>query len=164
MALASHRARLLSSLDTTGVNRPLSEEDTRYTTLMIKLLVVDDAPFVREIVRHALRATTIEIVAEAEDGQEAVELALRLKPDVILMDIVLPLKNGIDAAKEIISKMANQKIVAFSTNDTDSIVLKTLEAGCVSFLPKPFHRDELIAAIVQAAGKKLNEHGFAASE
>ncbi|MDZ4081420.1 MAG: response regulator [Bdellovibrionales bacterium] len=131
---------------------------------MIKLLVVDDAPFVREIVRHALRATNIEIVAEAEDGQEAVDLALRLKPDVILMDIVLPLKNGIEAAKEIISKISNQKIVAFSTNDTESIVMKTLEAGCVSFLPKPFQRDELIAAIEQAAGKKPNERDFAANE
>jgi DNA-binding NarL/FixJ family response regulator len=131
---------------------------------MIKLLVVDDAPFVREIVRHALRATDIEIIAEAEDGQEAVDLAVRLKPDVILMDIVLPLKNGIEAAKEIISKITNQKIVAFSTNDTESIVMKTLEAGCVSFLPKPFQRDELIAAIEQAAGKKTNERDFAANE
>jgi two-component system chemotaxis response regulator CheY len=131
---------------------------------MIKLLVVDDAPFVREVVRHALRATNIEIIGEAEDGQEAVAQALRLKPDVILMDIVLPLKNGIDAAKEIISLITNQKIVAFSTNDTESIVLKTLEAGCVSFLPKPFQRDQLIAAIEQAAGSVKRKRDYAANE
>jgi len=131
---------------------------------MIKLLVVDDAPFVREIVRHSLRATNIEIIGEAEDGQEAVTLALRLKPDVILMDIVLPLKNGIEAAKEIISLIAHQKIVAFSTNDTESIIMKTLEAGCVSFLPKPFQRDQLIAAIEQAAGSKAKRRDHAANE
>jgi two-component system chemotaxis response regulator CheY len=131
---------------------------------MIKLLVVDDAPFVREIVRHSLRATNIEIIGEAEDGQEAVALALRLRPDVILMDIVLPLKNGIDAAKEIISLIANQKVVAFSTNDTESIVMKALEAGCVSFLPKPFQRDQLILAIEEAAGSKTKGRDYAANE
>jgi DNA-binding NarL/FixJ family response regulator len=106
----------------------------------------------------------IEIIGEAEDGQEAVALALRLRPDVILMDIVLPLKNGIDAAKEIISLIANQKVVAFSTNDTESIVMKALEAGCVSFLPKPFQRDQLILAIEEAAGSKTKGRDYAANE
>lgn len=131
---------------------------------MIRLLVVDDAPFVREIVRHSLRATQVEIVGEAEDGKEAVALAAQLKPDVILMDIVLPLQNGIEAAKEILSQNPKQKIVAFSTNDTESIILKTLEAGCVSFLPKPFQREELLAAVEQAAGFRSDEHGYIANE
>lgn len=131
---------------------------------MIRLLVVDDAPFVREIVRYSLRATQVEIVGEAEDGKEAVALAAQLKPDVILMDIVLPLQNGIEAAKEILSQNPKQKIVAFSTNDTESLILKTLEAGCVSFLPKPFQREELLAAVEQAAGFRSDEHGYIANE
>ncbi len=131
---------------------------------MIRLLIVDDAPFVREIVRHSLRETDIEIIAEAEDGIEAVKLALKLRPDVVLMDIVLPLQNGIEAAKEIIAEIPDIKIVAFSTNDSESIILKALDAGCVSFVPKPFQRDQLVAAVRQAAGAREIDRGYAANE
>lgn len=118
---------------------------------MIRLLVVDDAPFVREIVRHAVRGTDIQIVGEAEDGNEAIEKAQELKPDVVLMDIVLPEKNGIEASQELVSLNPNIRIVAFSTNDSDAMILKVLDAGCVSFVAKPFKAHELVAAIRQAA-------------
>ncbi len=118
---------------------------------MIRLLVVDDAPFVREIVRHAVRGTEIKIVGEAENGTEAVERALALKPDVVLMDIVLPEKNGIEASQELLALEPDIRIVAFSTNDSDSLIVKVLEAGCVSFIAKPFQAEELVAAIRQAA-------------
>lgn len=118
---------------------------------MIRLLVVDDAPFVREIVRHAVRASNIEIIGEAENGNEAVALATELMPDVVLMDIVLPEKNGIDASRELLERHPEIRIVAFSTNDSDSLIMKALDAGCVSFLAKPFQAQELVAAITQAA-------------
>jgi len=121
---------------------------------MIRLLVVDDAPFIREIVRHSLRASKIEIIGEAEDGNEAVALARELRPDVVLMDIVLPGKSGIDATREILAANPKIRIVAFSTNDHESIVVKALDAGCCSFVVKPFHAEELIAAIEQAAQPK----------
>jgi two-component system chemotaxis response regulator CheY len=118
---------------------------------MIRLLVVDDAPFVREIVRHAVKLSNIEIVGEAENGNDAVTMATDLKPDVILMDIVLPEKNGIEASRELFQQNSNIRIVAFSTNDSDSMIMKALDAGCVSFLAKPFQAKELVAAITQAA-------------
>lgn len=118
---------------------------------MIRLLVVDDAPFVREIVRHAVRGTEIQIVGEAEDGNDALEKARQLKPDVVLMDIVLPEKNGIEASQELVAHDPTIRIVAFSTNDSDAMIVKVLEAGCVSFLAKPFKTHELVAAIEQAA-------------
>lgn len=122
---------------------------------MIRLLVVDDAPFIREIIRHGLAGRRdIEIVGEADDGVEAVVMAERLRPDVVLMDVVLPKKNGIDAAREIIERLPRTRIVAFSTNDHDAIVLRALEAGCCSFIVKPFQNDELIAAIGQAAQER----------
>ncbi len=121
---------------------------------MIRLLVVDDAPFIREIVRHAIRSADIEIVGEAEDGVEAVALASQLKPDVILMDIVLPLKSGIDASREILEENSGIRIVAFSTNDHETIVMKAIDAGCCSFIVKPFQSDQLIAAIEQAVETK----------
>ncbi len=121
---------------------------------MIRLLVVDDAPFIREIVRHAIRSAEIEIVGEAEDGVEAVAMARALKPDVILMDIVLPLKSGIDASREILSENASIRIIGFSTNDHETIVMKALDAGCCSFIVKPFQSDQLIHAIEQAVESK----------
>lgn len=121
---------------------------------MIRLLVVDDAPFIREIVRHSIRSSGIEIVGEAEDGVDAVKLALELKPDVVLMDIVLPGKSGIEATREILAKMPGVRVVAFSTNDHESVVLKAIDAGCCSFLVKPFQAAELIAAIEQAVQSK----------
>lgn len=121
---------------------------------MIRLLVVDDAPFIREIVRHSLRDSGIEIIGEAQDGVEAVELARTLSPDVVLMDIVLPLKSGVDAAREIIAGNSRIQIIAFSTNDHESVVMKALDAGCCSFILKPFRSTELIAAIKQAVQLK----------
>jgi two-component system chemotaxis response regulator CheY len=121
---------------------------------MIRLLVVDDAPFIREIVRHAIRSSEIVIVGEAEDGVEAVTLAAELNPDVILMDIVLPQKSGIDASREILAANPSIRIVAFSTNDHETIVLKAIDAGCCSFIVKPFQSDQLIHAIEQAVELK----------
>lgn len=121
---------------------------------MIRLLVVDDAPFIREIVRHAVRNTNIEVIAEAEDGAEAVALARELTPDVVLMDIVLPVKSGIDATREILEENSKIRVIAFSTNDHETIVVKALDAGCCSFIVKPFQASELIEAIEQAVQSK----------
>ena len=120
---------------------------------MIRLLV-DDAPFIREIVRHSLRGSGIEIVGEAENGEEAVTLALQLRPDVVLMDIVLPLKSGIDAAREILVEQSEVRVIGFSTNDHESIVMKALDAGCCSFIVKPFQAAQLVAAIKQSVQTK----------
>lgn len=117
---------------------------------MIRLLIVDDAPFVREIVRHSLALPDIMIVGEAEDGIEAVALAKEHKPDVVLMDIVLPKRNGIEATKEILSELPETRVVAFSTNDLESMVVRALEAGCCSYVVKPFRSGDLVAAIRQA--------------
>ncbi len=122
---------------------------------MIRLLVVDDAPFIREIVRHALRGSQIEIVGEAEDGHEAVAMAHKLRPDVVLMDIVLPGKSGIDATREVLAVNPAIRVVAFSTNDHETVVMKAIDAGCSSFIVKPFQAAELVAAIEQAAQIKI---------
>jgi two-component system chemotaxis response regulator CheY len=117
---------------------------------MIQVLVADDAPFIREIVRNVVEARGMAIVGEAVDGGEAVALALSLKPDVVLMDIVMPVKSGIDAAREILSKNASIKIVAFSTVDQEAMISRAIDAGCCSYLVKPFSADELVKVITHA--------------
>lgn len=116
----------------------------------LRLLVVDDAPFIREIVRNVVEKKGIQIVAEGRDGEEAIALALKVRPDVILMDIIMPKKSGIEATKEILRHVPDMKIVAFSTADQDSLVSQALEAGCVACLVKPFSSEELLGAINKA--------------
>ena len=113
----------------------------------IRMIVADDAPFIREIVRHLAEKSGIDLVAEAIDGEDAVRLALELNPDLILMDIIMPKMSGIEATKAILAKLPNMKIVAFSTADQETMVMRALEAGCCSFCVKPFKAEELIAAI-----------------
>lgn len=114
---------------------------------MIRMIVADDAPFIREIVKHVAIANEIELVGEANDGNEAVELVKKLKPDVILLDIIMPNKSGIEAAKEIAAACPGVKMIAFSTADQDTLVTRALEAGCCSFLVKPFKAEDLVKAI-----------------
>lgn len=114
---------------------------------MTRLLIADDAPFIREIVRTVAEKNGLHLVGEAVNGTEAVALALVQKPDVILMDIIMPKMSGIEATKEILQKLPNTKIIAFSTADQEMMVMRALEAGCISYLAKPFKAEELLQAI-----------------
>ena len=119
----------------------------------MKLMIVDDAPFMLEIQRTILEASGYRVVAEASNGKDAVGLALRTRPDVILMDIVMPEKSGVEASKEILEKLPETKIIAISTLDQESMVLKALDAGCKSYVVKPFEKAELLNAIDQLFNK-----------
>ncbi len=114
-------------------------------------MVVDDAPFILEIIRHTLKNTSYEIIGEAVSGTEAVELAQNIRPDIILMDLIMPHKSGIDATKEILKVLPNTKIIAFSTADQESMVMLALEAGCCDYIVKPFKADQLLKTLDKAS-------------
>ncbi len=118
---------------------------------MTKLMVVDDAPFILEIIRHTLKKTSYEIIGEATNGNEAIELAKNIRPDIILMDIIMPHKSGIDATKEILKQLPNTKIIAFSTADQESMVMLALEAGCCDYIVKPFKAEQLLKTLDKAS-------------
>jgi two-component system chemotaxis response regulator CheY len=109
-----------------------------------RVLIVDDAPFIREVLVQLLTRHDFEVVAEAADGNEAVALALQHRPDLILMDIVMPVKNGIEATVEILAQWPQAVVIAFSTENSEHMVMKTLEAGCRDFFAKPFQPIELV--------------------
>lgn len=113
----------------------------------LRMIVADDAPFIREIVRNLAEKNGIELVGEAIDGVDAVELAEKLQPDIVLMDIIMPRKSGIDAAREILSRRPETKVIAFSTADHETMVLRALDAGCCNYVIKPFEGDQLLAVI-----------------
>jgi CheY-like chemotaxis protein len=114
---------------------------------MERLLLVDDAPFIREVIKHLLQNSSVTVVGEACDGQEAIEMAADLKPDVILMDLAMPRCSGIEATRRILEDMPDVRILACSTEATEDIIFAALEAGCVDFIAKPFSSEELLSAL-----------------
>ncbi len=118
--------------------------------MAIKLIIADDAPFILQVTRSLLEGESVDIVAEASDGDEVVKLALEHKPDAIFMDMVMPNKNGVDATREILLQLPETKIIAFSTLDEDLMKDKALAAGCVAYITKPFNRNDLVNSLKEA--------------
>ena len=124
--------------------------------MAIKVLVVDDSSFFRRRVREIINSDTrLEVIDVATNGKEAVEKAVRIKPDVITMDIEMPVMNGITAVKEIMAK-SPVPILMFSllTHEGAQATLDALEAGALDFLPKKFediarNRDEAVGLLQQ---------------
>jgi DNA-binding NarL/FixJ family response regulator len=118
----------------------------------LRMIVADDAPFIREIIRRLAIKNDIALVGEAIDGNEAVALAEELKPDLVLMDIIMPRMNGIEATKEILLRFPKMKVVAFSTADQETMVIRALDAGCCNYIIKPFDGPALLTVIRKSFG------------
>ena len=97
----------------------------------LNVLIVDDAPFIRDILKHILVRSGHVVIGEAEDGVQAVAMALEKKPDLVIMDIVMPNMTGVQATKEILAKLPKTKVIACSTLDQDNMLMKVMEAGGV---------------------------------
>ena len=118
----------------------------------ITLLVVDDHPVVRDGLRGMFTAAPgFDVLGEASGGVEAVELALRLDPDVVLMDLRMPGGNGVDAIAALAARGSRARVLVLTTYDTDTDTLPAIEAGATGYLLKDAPRDELFAAVRAAA-------------
>jgi len=115
----------------------------------IKVLITDDHPVVRKGLSAFLvaKAAGIEVVGEAVNGKESVERAKELKPDVILMDLLMPEMNGIEAIKQIKEDIPDAKILVMTSFATDEMVFPAIKAGALGYLLKDSDPDELIDAI-----------------
>jgi len=120
----------------------------------LRIVIVDDAPFIRELVCQFCEKTGIKVVGEACDGEEAIEVVKALKPDVVFMDLIMPKKSGIDASTEIMAALPDTKIIACSTADDSGIIMRALDAGCVNFVTKPFEGNRLIEIIYSSVKPK----------
>jgi DNA-binding NarL/FixJ family response regulator len=115
---------------------------------MIRLLIADDHPVVRDGLSGIFGgADDFEVVGLASDGEEAVELARRLKPDVVLMDLRMPRMDGVTAIRQ----LAGQRVLVLTTYDADTDVLPAIEAGATGYLLKDAPRSELYRAVRAAA-------------
>ncbi len=116
-----------------------------------RVLIVDDAIFMRNIIKDILNEGGYIVVGEAGNGEEAVEKSKALNPDIITMDIVMPVMNGIDAVREIRRFNKNIKIVMCSALGQESLVMEAIDAGASDFITKPFKKDKVIETL-----RKLN--------
>ncbi len=108
-----------------------------------KVLIVDDAKFMREKLKNIFKELGFIIAGEAFDGDSAVNLYEELKPDLVTMDIVMPNKNGIDAIREILEKDPEAKIVVITTLGQENVVVEALDAGAEDFVVKPFSKQDI---------------------
>jgi DNA-binding NarL/FixJ family response regulator len=121
----------------------------------IRLLIVDDHPVVRDGLRGMFSGDpNYEVVGEAADGAQAVALAERLRPDVILMDLHMPGMDGVNAIRALVKRASPPRILVLTTYDQDSDVLPAIEAGATGYLLKDAPRDELMRGVRAVAEGK----------
>jgi len=113
----------------------------------VSILLVDDHIMMRDGLRALLEQAGLQIVGEAANGHEAITLAERLKPHIVVMDITMPQLNGIDATRRIVTDLPGTKVIALSVNTDRRYVIAMFQAGAVGYLLKNSASEELIQAV-----------------
>ncbi len=121
-------------------------------TLAHRILVVDDAAFMRMMIKEILTKNGYEVIGEASDGLQALERFRELKPDLITMDITMPEMDGIQALKEIRAVDSSAKVIMCSAMGQQAMVIDAIQAGARDFIVKPFQADRVVEAIRKALG------------
>jgi two-component system, chemotaxis family, chemotaxis protein CheY len=120
---------------------------------MKKVLIADDASFMRQMIREIIEPEGWEVVGEASDGVEVVEKFKKLRPNVVMMDIVMPKRSGIDAVKAIKAEDASARVVMCSALGQEALVTEAMQAGARDFIVKPFKPDAVLATLAKVAEK-----------
>lgn len=117
-----------------------------------RVLVVDDAAFMRMMIKEILTKNGYTVVGEASDGRQAVALYKELQPDVVTMDITMPEMDGIAALKEIKKIDPNAKVIMCSAMGQQAMVIDAIQAGAKDFVVKPFQADRVLEALRKVLG------------
>jgi two-component system chemotaxis response regulator CheY len=117
-----------------------------------RVLIVDDAAFMRMMIKDILEKNGFQIVGEANNGIKAVELYKKEKPDIVTMDITMPDMDGIEAVKEIRAFDPAAKVVMCSAMGQQTMVMDAIRAGARDFIVKPFQPDRVLEAIRKVVG------------
>ncbi|MDR7865468.1 MAG: response regulator [Sporomusaceae bacterium] len=120
--------------------------------MAIKVLIVDDAAFMRMMIKDILTKNGFEVVGEAENGVKAVEKFQELRPDLTTMDITMPEMDGISAVKQIKKIDAGAKVIMCSAMGQQAMVIEAIQSGARDFIVKPFQPDRVLEAIRKAIG------------
>lgn len=116
------------------------------------ILICDDAAFMRMMIKDILTKNGYNIAGEAENGQVAVDKYMEVKPDLVMMDITMPEKDGIQALKEIRAKDPGANIIMCSAMGQQAMVIESIQSGAKDFIVKPFQPDRVLEAVRKAVG------------
>lgn len=116
------------------------------------ILLVDDAAFMRMMIKDILIKNGLEVLGEAENGARAIEKYKELKPSLVIMDITMPEVDGIEAVKEIKKIDSNAKVIMCSAMGQQSMVIEAIQAGAKDFIVKPFQPERVIEAVRKVLG------------
>lgn len=114
---------------------------------MARVMIADDSDAIRMVLQDILSIGGHEIVAEAQNGAEAVEKYFQSNPDVLLLDLAMPKKDGLTVVKEIMGSSPGAKIIIITASDNQNVINECLETGAKSFISKPFDFDHVLNLI-----------------
>ena len=117
-----------------------------------KILIADDAPIIRLMIKDIVEFNGYEVVGEASNGKEAVEMYNNLKPDLVTMDIIMPEMDGIEALEAILGDNPDAKVVMVTAIDQRDSLMKAIRLGATDYIVKPFENDRVISAVKKALG------------
>ena len=127
------------------------------STQRLRVMVVDDHPVMRSGLKDVLEASgRFEVVGEAEDGEQAVAIVEELAPDVIVMDVIMPRKDGVDACREIMERLPDAKVLMLTASTEEDAVIESVAAGATGYLQKYSRPEELLQTVQDVAEGRLH--------
>ena len=131
----------------------------------IRVMIVDDHAIVREGIAEVLeQAGEFEVVGQAGNGEEAVEKVLDLRPDVVIMDILMPVKDGIEACREIMAALPETRVLMLTASNRHSAIVQSIDAGATGYLRKVSGKQMLLSTVREVAGGEFRVQGGAVRE
>ncbi|MFQ8897355.1 MAG: response regulator [[Clostridium] scindens] len=124
--------------------------------MQTQVLIADDAMFMRKVIRKHLAECGMTDIVEAANGAEAVELFIKNRPGLVLMDITMPEMTGLEALEEILKTDPEAKVIMCSAIGQQSMIIKSLEMGAMGFIVKPLEKNEFEATIRSVIGQPEN--------
>ncbi|MBR5337156.1 MAG: response regulator [Lachnospiraceae bacterium] len=119
---------------------------------MARILIVDDAAFMRMMIKDVISKNGFEVAGEAVNGMDAVDKYNELKPDLVLMDITMPEMDGIQALKKIKEGDGNAKVIMCSAMGQQAMVIEAIQSGAKDFIVKPFQPERILEAVQKVLG------------
>ena len=117
-----------------------------------KILIADDAAFMRMMLKKILEEGGFEVVAEAENGAQAIEKYKELKPDLVISDMVMPEKGGIDVIKEVLAEAPEANVLICSAIGQQALVIEAIQAGAKDYIVKPFEQANVLETVNKILG------------
>lgn len=119
---------------------------------MAKIMIADDSDAIRLVLKDILSIGEHEVIAEAVDGAEAVDFYKNHNPEILLLDLAMPKKDGLEVVKDVIAYDSNAKIILITASDDQKIIGACMDSGAISYISKPFDFNSVLKSITEISG------------